>query len=353
MLTAPGRCISQPSADAVARPTLSHPSMARHGRPRHPPLQPSDVSSGCHRQGHVSREAACRSYALWRTGEQARHADRSVAAAGVNSASAALYNVAHPTEADVRPDEAHRGSRGRSPKARRRPAGAPEREGSERDVSHRERGAEGSHLPPLVAELRLVQQMASRPPAFALGGLRGSGSGSALSSSGSGSSLETDSKPQKRLQAKLQVRAFASRPRLSQIEAPWNARALQYQKPTCCRSCRACPVRRPDGAGWVCLWQELGDRDALEEGPLLDGAVFHNLVRQCRLDPRWHSQVRGRRAMPCFQAAPSRHAAHSAVDWQGRWAAMWGKGHAMLPTMQAVQTAVIKGRAPGLGCPDA
>ncbi|CAL8471529.1 g11071 [Coccomyxa elongata] len=37
--------------------------------------------------------------------------------------------------------------------------------------------------------------------------------------------------------------------------------------------------------------QELAEGDSLEEGPLLDGATFHNLARQCRLQPRWHGQV--------------------------------------------------------------
>ena len=37
--------------------------------------------------------------------------------------------------------------------------------------------------------------------------------------------------------------------------------------------------------------QELAESDSLEEGPLLDGATFHNLARQCRLEPRWHEQV--------------------------------------------------------------
>ncbi|CAK0785304.1 hypothetical protein CVIRNUC_008511 [Coccomyxa viridis] len=36
---------------------------------------------------------------------------------------------------------------------------------------------------------------------------------------------------------------------------------------------------------------ELAESDSLEEGPLLDGATFHNLARQCRLEPRWHEQV--------------------------------------------------------------
>ena len=38
--------------------------------------------------------------------------------------------------------------------------------------------------------------------------------------------------------------------------------------------------------------QELAERDSLEDGPLLDGATFHNLARQCRLEPRWHEQVK-------------------------------------------------------------
>lgn len=37
--------------------------------------------------------------------------------------------------------------------------------------------------------------------------------------------------------------------------------------------------------------QESADGDSLEEGPLLDGATFHNLACQCRLQPRWHGQV--------------------------------------------------------------
>ena len=37
--------------------------------------------------------------------------------------------------------------------------------------------------------------------------------------------------------------------------------------------------------------QELAESDSLEDGPLLDGATFHNLARQCRLEPSWHEQV--------------------------------------------------------------
>lgn len=41
----------------------------------------------------------------------------------------------------------------------------------------------------------------------------------------------------------------------------------------------------------VCA-QELAEGDSLEEITLMDGATFHNLARQCRLDPRWHEQVK-------------------------------------------------------------
>lgn len=42
---------------------------------------------------------------------------------------------------------------------------------------------------------------------------------------------------------------------------------------------------------WSVFPQELAESDSLEEGPLLDGATFHDLCHECSLDPRWHSQV--------------------------------------------------------------
>ncbi len=60
-----------------------------------------------------------------------------------------------------------------------------------------------------------------------------------------------------------------------------------------------CCLRTPHrlGCSVVChldrsaCTQELAERDSLEDGPLLNGATFHNLARQCRLEPRWHEQV--------------------------------------------------------------
>ena len=62
------------------------------------------------------------------------------------------------------------------------------------------------------------------------------------------------------------------------MEAVWvdtGCVLLQALLATCCAVCA----------------QELAEGDSLEEITLMDGATFHNLARQCRLDPGWHEQV--------------------------------------------------------------